>query len=379
MTRRSTGGHRGSCVCCAIPCMGLLVTTLLSPSVAQATQPPTCLGMPPTNNPTPGDDVIAGTLGDDVLAGGAGDDDILGIDGNDTLCGGEGNDRIAGGAGMIDLIDGGPGDDVLAGGLLITASPPCGPVEGFGGEPFPPGTPAGNRIFGGPGNDSILGAGAGDGLHGGAGDDCLMGLDGRDYLNGNDGADRVFAGDGDDTALGGNDYDRLDGEEGNDSLFAATAAVQVPEFPDSCSQSGELADVSGPMESGAETIGPGMNVSPENELHGDDGYDRLVGSNRNDVMLGGRRGDDLYGFAGNDRQFGQEASDCLSGGPGSDQLDDADPNSVMPDDIDILWGGADPDIMIASDGDGLDQLDGGSHFNVCVRDFGDTIFRCFAL
>jgi Ca2+-binding RTX toxin-like protein len=193
-----------------------------------------------------------------------------------------------------------------------------------------------------------------------------MGLNGNDYLKGGNGADFISAGSGEDTALGENDYDDLFGQDGNDRLYAASTNVQVSEWPATCSQSGELPGVYGPVESGTVS----NSFVKENLLVGGDGYDRLVGANRVDRMQGDERGDDLYGFGGNDSLRGGRASDCLSGGPDRDSLEDADRDNSQPDDIDTLWGGGSPDTLNALDGDFLDSLDGGSSIaDTCTFDW----------
>jgi hypothetical protein len=53
------------------------------------------------------------------------------------------------------------------------------------------------------------------------------------------------------------------------------------------------------------------------------------------------------------------------------------PNKSEPDDIDTLWSGGSPDRFHASDGDGLDSLDGGSSIaDKCTFDRGDIATSC---
>ena len=93
------------------------------PAAANATNVPTCLGLPATIVAQPGevvvgtlsDDVIVGTSGPDVIRGGPGDDVICGGAGGDDLRGNDGDDRIRGGTGH-DRIRGGAGDDDCRGG-----------------------------------------------------------------------------------------------------------------------------------------------------------------------------------------------------------------------------------------------------------------------
>jgi Ca2+-binding RTX toxin-like protein len=251
-------------------------------------------------------------------------------------------------------------------------------LTGFGSAE--PGTV--NVIHGGPDDDIITGAGGNGGLHGDHGNDCIMGLAGDDYLGGDRGADFIAAGIGLDLAVGGRDYDELYGQDGSDKLYAATVSILVPQFPDSCEQSGEFGSVEGPPEIGDASRGS----QKENLLVGGDGYDTLVGSNRIDNMQGNEKGDDLYGFDGPNSLRGDRGADCLSGGLGQDILVDADPNNSQPPDTDTLWGGYHLDQLSALDGDGLDKLDGGIIIRIpplpplprdrCRSDAGDAVTRC---
>ena len=368
---------------------------------AHAQQVPDCLDddgdlQHPTNNQTPGDDIIKGTPDRDIFAGGGGNDQIYGYGGSDVLCGNEGNDRIEGGGGGVfeagkDVIRGGPGDDDLGGGDCPTPDiedptgkcPPFG--DGTAGE-----TSGVNYIWGDEGNDVIVGAGGRDQIE--AGDnlasvfpprsDIVFALNGNDFVFGGNGADELSGGSGSDLMEGGNDFDRLYGGEGNygDDLYANEFFTgPIPQWPQTCYQNGSvMGTVTGPPESGQDTL-PGL--GNRNALYGEDGYDNLVGTARAEFMSGGLRGDDLYGFGSGDYLQGDRASDCLSGGPGHDDLNDADPNNVEPDDSDTLWGGDDSDHLNTTDGDSLDTLhgehDGGPHVHdVCPHDAGDTMLTC---
>ena len=82
-------------------------------------------------------------------------------------------------------------------------------------------------IYGGNGNDSLMGGGADDLIYGEAGDDKLGGNNGNDILfggadndalNGGDGADIAVGGDGNDLIGGGNARDLLVGGDGQDTV-----------------------------------------------------------------------------------------------------------------------------------------------------------------
>ncbi|MEZ5380144.1 MAG: M36 family metallopeptidase [Acidimicrobiales bacterium] len=91
--------------------------------------------------PTDGDDVIAGTPGDDEIDAGAGNDIVCGGAGDDKIDGGSGSDLLAGGAGD-DELDGGPGVD------LIFGDEGDDELDGNGGEDW---------LDGGPGTDELVG------------------------------------------------------------------------------------------------------------------------------------------------------------------------------------------------------------------------------
>lgn len=117
-----------------------------------------------------GNDSISGHFGDDTLYGGAGNDSIAGEAGNDTMYGDDGDDTIFGHIGQ-DTLYGGAGNDVLYGshsdnGFLTTR---------YGAH-----VAQSKTIYGGDGNDTLIGYDAADLLVGGAGYDYLTGGAGRD-------------------------------------------------------------------------------------------------------------------------------------------------------------------------------------------------------
>ncbi len=127
-----------------------------------------------------------GAVAGDVRLG-AGNDTYRGQDGtvSGIVFGGNGNDGLLGGA-LGEMLNGGNGDDRLA---------------GFGGD------------------DVLRGAGGADVVLGGEGNDRLFGGDGNDKLKGGFGDDVLFGGAGDDTMRGSSGDDLLDGGEGSDTLF----------------------------------------------------------------------------------------------------------------------------------------------------------------
>jgi Ca2+-binding RTX toxin-like protein len=131
---------------------------------------------------------------------------IEGDSGNDSISvaqnaagqkiyGGDGNDTLTGGNGR-DYIEGGDGNDVISGGL------------------------ANDVIYGGGGNDSVTGGGGNDYLDGGEGNDTLDGGQGKDVLSGGRGDDALKGGQGNDVLYAGQGKDTLQGGQGNNKIFS---------------------------------------------------------------------------------------------------------------------------------------------------------------
>ncbi len=202
-----------------------------------------------------GADRIEGGRGQDYADGGAGEDDIDGQQDDDVVRGGAGNDTVHGGTG-IDQVLGDDGDDQL-----------------YGDE----GDEAGlvrQRLYGGPGNDSLFAYAAtadpgseaarlGDELRGGPGDDRLLGNLRRD---------------------------RLVGEQGNDDLLGDALAG-----PSYVIRTGDSSTWAG----------------ADDELFGGLGSDFLFGNGGNDVLWGGEDADRLAGELGNDVSYGGSGIDVL--------------------------------------------------------------------
>lgn len=171
--------------------LSLLAPVLFSQHVGAATSW-TCNGVPATIVGTPGDDVLVGTSGPDVIVGREGNDKLVGLGGDDILCGGKGNDELGGGLGF-DILFGAQGDDLL--------------VAAIGNSVANRADSRGSRMFGGQGDDTIIGSNRWDRMQGGPGDDLLYGFEGRDWIRGGPGADGIEGGAGVDDVQGGNGND----------------------------------------------------------------------------------------------------------------------------------------------------------------------------
>ncbi len=141
-----------------------------------------------------GNDTLTGGNGNDSLAGGMGNDRILGGAGNDNLNGG--NDATINGSDGADYISGGPGNDSVfysqrQDNLNIDISDGKKSNDGAPGEGDSVQTDVEN-VFGGNGNDSIVGNSSANVISGGGGNDTIMGGDGNDKLIGSRGNDTLL-------------------------------------------------------------------------------------------------------------------------------------------------------------------------------------------
>lgn len=199
------------------------------------------------------------------------------------------------------------------------------------------GNALGNRIEGGPGDDTLIGAG---------GDDLI--------LLGNGGADRVVygAGHGHDTLVGfgPDDILVLDGiaVPSWDVLKGRMTTVGSDTLLDLGSGQSLVFRGVGAGELGAQNFAlradgaslAGSGIDPfwrpnadtpaswyrppqpaENLIRGGDGADTLRGTAGPDLQFAGAGKDVLRGFGGNDRLYGEDGDDHLSGGEGADLLD----------------------------------------------------------
>lgn len=150
------------------------------------------------------------------LDGGAGNDKLTGSSGKDTLYGGDGKDNLKALAGN-DFLDGGFGADKISGGKgtdiasyktrknAVRVSIDDSANDGEGKE--------GDNV-----RYDI------ENVYGGAGNDKLVGSTDDNYFRGYAGNDIIMGGEGNDTLDGGKGTDKLSGEDGNDRLFARDGA-----------------------------------------------------------------------------------------------------------------------------------------------------------
>ena len=239
---------------------------------------------------------INGTSSSETLRGTDEDDRILTNDGNDIVYGGEGDDEI----------NGYPKGEKDSLGLWSswTYWYSAEPIVVYGGlgDDFIIGGQSADEIYGDEGDDYIVGYQGNDNIRGGSGDDYLSGREGDDLLYGDAGNDVIRVDDGNDTAFGGDGDDRINGYINNKDLN------RVINWTFFISESGK------------------------NILHGGNG---------NDEIVAGSNGDKIYGESGNDILIGRDGNDYLDGGEGDDWLigGDGDDTLVVGNGFDYLDGG----------------------------------------
>jgi Ca2+-binding RTX toxin-like protein len=206
-----------------------------------------------------GNDVVFGSNYSDIIYGDGGGDFLHGLNGNDLLYAGSGPGGLIGGPGDDWLVAGpdqnqlfGDGVSTTFGGFdtadyselsdSITVILQQGTATHNGVSDFLNdidqliGTSLNDFIqvytspllvYGGAGNDTLVGWILDDEFHGGSGDDELQGQDGNDRLFGDDGNDRIDGGAGNNTLDGGAGDDQVSGGVGDDYLFASAGTDRL--------------------------------------------------------------------------------------------------------------------------------------------------------
>jgi Ca2+-binding RTX toxin-like protein len=155
--------------------------------------------------------------GGDVIEGGPGNDSLDGGPGNDRLQGGPGFDTHIGRTGDRDAVSYADHDVSVKVSLNgIADDGPTGELENVPNDI--------EDIYGGYGNDTLIGNSAANVIHGEAGGDLIYGRDRNDTLYGESGYDQIFGDcggskpcvEGDDHMYGGTEDDSLIGSTGYD-------------------------------------------------------------------------------------------------------------------------------------------------------------------
>lgn len=284
-----------------------------------------------------------GTAGNDVISASDRDNTISGLAGNDTLNGWAGNDRLTGGSGN-DVLDGGEGDDIAvlsgaqgdyiitraSGGVTTVSGIGAGAVDGVdtltGIETLYFATGdlyldlSSIAILGTAAGDTLLGTPQGDIISAGGGDDQISGLGGStDEIDGGAGLDRAnYSGRSSDYAIfrvADGAIRVFDWRPGSPDSFDVLTNVESVFFAgDNVTLS--LADLPPYGTSGADVI---VGSPLRNELYGLGGNDILSGGAGDDFVDGGDGADQLSGDDGDDGLYGGLGNDILNGGAGYDE------------------------------------------------------------
>ncbi|WP_169567657.1 Ig-like domain-containing protein [Sneathiella limimaris] len=216
-------------------------------------------------------------------------------------------------------------------------------------------------IYGGWGNDIILGQGGDDLILAGHGNDIALGGSGDDVIRGNLGYDSLYGGTGDDTMYGGGDSDYMMGMEDDDLMYGGSGYDSM--------YGGSGADVMyGEGDSDFMYGNSGNDIMSGGEgadfMYGNSGNDIMYGDGGNDAMYGGSGNDLMIGGADNDTMLGENGDDTLYGGIGADSMRGGSENDAM-------YGGADNDFMMGESGD--DTMHGGSGNDSMVGGSGEDL------
>ncbi|MEL6477685.1 MAG: ExeM/NucH family extracellular endonuclease [Pseudomonadota bacterium] len=229
--------------------------------------------------------LIGGGLSD-VLTGNGGNDRLFGFAGSDNINGGAGNDRIGGGEG-VDILFGGEGDGDIAiyrGSLAgVDVDLTLQKIFGFqsGGDAQGDFLQGFERVWGSNFNDTLTGDDNDNVLFGFLGDDTIDGQGGDDRIAGNAGADSLDGGAGDRDVL----------------VYRGSAAgVEVD------------------LATGTASGGAAQGDTIAN-------FERVQGSDFNDILTGDAGDNVLQGFGGDDTIDGGDGVDFITGGAGADSLD----------------------------------------------------------
>ncbi|NEO89366.1 MAG: hypothetical protein F6K56_03525 [Moorea sp. SIO3G5] len=136
--------------------------------------------------------------------------------------------------------------------------------------------------------------------------------------------------------------------------------------------------------SGTTTIYEIESILPDQSIVGDEGDNKLVGTEEDDIIKGLEGNDTIHGDRGDDLIQGNQGDDKLKGGRGHDDLDGGSGNDTIRGgrgrddfdgglDNDFLQGGRGNDILDGNHGD--DTIKGGRHDDILDGGSGDDILN----
>lgn len=208
------------------------------------------------------------------------------------------------------------------------------------------------NLFGGTGNDVLIGGSGGDMLFGQSGNDTLLGKGGFDFLFGGSENDTLTGGDADDQVFGESGNDRMVWNPGDDTdLNEGGAGIDTVEV-----NGGGGAEVFTTTANGTRVRFDRLDPAP---------FAIDIGTSEN-LVVNMNGGDDRFsatgnlaaliqitvdGGTGNDTILGSNGIDLLRGGDGDDFIDGQQGN-------DVAFMGAGNDVFQWDPGDGSDTLEG---------------------
>lgn len=178
---------------------------------------------------------------------------------------------------------------------------------------YPSSTAIVSHIYGGAGNDQLLGADGVDYLYGDAGNDYLNGYDGQDWLVGGPGADQLYGGAG-------------WGDMASYADHTAPVDISIDGVAGNDGSAGE-----------ADTVGTDIEM-----LEGGSGNDRLTGDDGDNILRGCGGNDQLYGRGGDDGLYGDADGEYGEDGHDNDRWNGC---ATAPIGADYFSGGAGSDMV----------------------------------
>ncbi len=350
--------------------------------------------------------------GNDALVGGAHNDMLFGMAGNDVLIG-DGyapvnDDKTS--TGTLNDLANAVGAEKADAGKIVEALGKMNntQLEGVANKletaDFEGQDDGNDKLYGGKGDDVLLGMGGNDRLHGGDGNDFLFGGSGNDYLDGGTGSDALFGGSGNDVLIY-DDADKIvDGGTGVNILVATKDAPKLDELLNGKSEDGETRpevkniDIMLRTETGKLDASAGMDVAAALGAYG-----IIIDSDQqvildNDIWKADENGDSKTYTGTVKDSAGKEQKVTIEVAKGSDThvdlavVGDSKSNELhTTDDIhtlygldgnDTLQGGLGNDKLFGGDGndklfggDGNDYLDGGQGKDEIYGGEGNDIIK----
>ena len=297
---------------------------------------------------------IGGLIGNVSIAVGVVIENAIGGSGDDTFFGGSNDNRFTPGGGH-NTVDGGLGvDTVVFSGPLASYTISWSGQQGF--VSGPEGTCRVENVEFLAFSDGIIAAAPTGGLRlrGDITDEFMNGTEHSDSMSGSDGDDVILGQGGHDQLDGGRGNDRIDGGEGNDIIYADAG--------DDTLIGGDGIDVLNlELALGGVVLDLALGTLSGGGLGTDQvsGFERVVGTRFDDVIIGDASDNYIQAFGGVDLIHGGDGDDELIGTPGSTLFGDAGDDTLRgSDDTDKLYGGEGDDVVWA--GRGADVVDGGA-------------------